>query len=154
MGCFSEFADNATLPCVLVLPCPWVPEECVILSSLAFCPMVFHGSQVELQCWKWTQWWSDRRIPTAHPEVGTGSSRGAEEVANSENKNKETPQDVYFLCLSVMSLILHLPVENLPCNSVVNGSRPLFSGTVIALCVMQWLKSYCLMSLVVKWNWL
>lgn len=69
---------------------------------------------------------SDRRIPSAHPEVGTGGSGGAEEVANSKNEEIETPQRVYFLCLSVMSLILHLPVENLPRNLVVNGSRPPF----------------------------
>lgn len=55
-----------------------------------------------------------------------GRSGGAEELVNNENKKKETPQHVYFLCLSVMSLILHLPVENLPRNSVANGSRPPF----------------------------
>lgn len=45
---------------------------------------------------------------------------------NSENREEETPQHVYFLCVSVMDLILYLSVENLPCDSVVNGSRPLF----------------------------
>ena len=51
----------------------------------------------------------------------------AEEVVNSETREKETPQHVYFLCVSVIDIILYPSVENLPCNSVVNGSRPLFS---------------------------
>lgn len=50
----------------------------------------------------------------------------AEEMLDSENREKETPQHVYFLCVSVVDLILYLSVEKLPCNSVVSGSRPLF----------------------------
>lgn len=60
----------------------------------------------------------------------------AEAVVNSENRKKETPQRVYFLCVSVMDIILYLSVENLPCNSVVNGSRPLFFQPLEQLSVL------------------
>jgi len=50
----------------------------------------------------------------------------ADKRVNIESREKETPQHVCFLCVSVMDLIFYLPVENLPCSSVVNGSRPVF----------------------------
>lgn len=90
------------------------------------------------------------------PEVGTGRSGGAEELVNSENKKKETPQHVYFLCLSVMSLILHLPVENLPRNSVANGSRhPFFRHCNSSLCyavikILLLNELSCKMKLIIK----